>query len=155
MKHFTTALLTVFLFQMALPQPSAGFCFEEAGKMYGIDPVLLQAIAWVESRYNPAALNHNIGSYDYGLMQINSYWFRFLGPDGWKALSDPCYNTMVGAWILKQCVTKYRRLAESLSCYNTGKKTSSGLAYARRVMKVYRNLVRREETWTENHGLTD
>ena len=49
--------------------------FVEAGKKYGIDPQLLWAIAKTESQLNPNALNQNNknGSYDIGIMQINSW----------------------------------------------------------------------------------
>lgn len=78
------------------------FCFEEAGTMYGIAPRLLWSICKGESNFNPAAVNYNSnGSYDFGLMQINSSWAPTLRKKGisWEALADPCTNVKVGAWL--------------------------------------------------------
>jgi soluble lytic murein transglycosylase-like protein len=82
------------------------YCFEEASKRYSISEQLLRAIARVESNTNGAAMNMGhlgrTGSYDIGLMQINSSWLPKLRTFGIneQALKDPCQNLMVGAWIL-------------------------------------------------------
>lgn len=96
-----------------------GFCFEDAGKTYGINPVLLKSIARAESNLNPKAINKNQnGSIDIGLMQINSFWIKTLGLDSGKLISEPCYNTMIGARILKQCIDRYGYTWEAVGCYN-------------------------------------
>jgi soluble lytic murein transglycosylase-like protein len=55
---------------------SASACWDEAARTYGVDPWLLYGIAQVESSLDPHALNlrhlQRTGSYDIGLMQINS-----------------------------------------------------------------------------------
>ena len=55
---------------------SASACWDEAAKGYGVNPWLLYGIAQVESSLDPHALNlrhlQRTGSYDIGLMQINS-----------------------------------------------------------------------------------
>lgn len=96
-----------------------GFCFEDAGKTYGINPVLLKSIARVESNLNPKAMNKNQnGSIDIGLMQINSFWIKTLGLDSGRLISEPCYNTMIGARVLKQCIDRYGYTWEAVGCYN-------------------------------------
>lgn len=103
-----------------------GDCFETAGRMYGINPVLLKAIAKTESNFNPGAVHRNAnGSYDYGLMQINSCWRAALG-DRWRYVSDPQYNVMVGAWVLRQCMETYGYTWDAVACYNTGRGISDG-----------------------------
>ncbi len=95
------------------------FCFEEAGKTYGINPSLLKSIAQIESSLNPKAMNKNQnGSIDIGLMQINSFWLKPLKLDAEKLISNPCYNTMIGAKILKQCIDRYGYTWEAVGCYN-------------------------------------
>jgi soluble lytic murein transglycosylase-like protein len=97
------------------------FCFDRAGLTYRVSPGLLRAIARVESDMDPSALNRNRdGSYDYGLMQINSCWQEGLNGN-WHYLSDPCYNVMVGSWILRQCIERYGYTWDAVACYHTGK----------------------------------
>ena len=68
---------TTFLRQLALTllfialscNHAHPFCFQEAGQMYGINPLVLRSIAKVESNTNPAAINKNSNeTYDVGLM---------------------------------------------------------------------------------------
>ena len=122
------------------------FCFDRAGDMYSISPELLEAIARVESGLNPAALNRNRdGSYDYGLMQINSRWQDILGGN-WQYLSEPCYNVMVGSWILRQCIDRYGYTWDAVACYHTGKGISDlngprkqrGITYVGKVREALR-----------------
>lgn len=96
------------------------FCFEEAGAQYSINPQILRAIAKVESNFNPAAVNKNSnGTYDVGLMQINSIWASTIGKERWRLLGDACYNTKTGAWILAGCMNKYGYTWKAIGCYNS------------------------------------
>ncbi|HGJ5856547.1 lytic transglycosylase domain-containing protein [Arsenophonus nasoniae] len=53
--------------------------FDKAGSYYQIDPDYLRAIAWQESNFNPKAKNKNKdGSFDLGVMQINSKTFNAI-----------------------------------------------------------------------------
>ena len=95
------------------------FCFDEAGREYGINPDLLESIARLESNFNPEAINRNrSGSWDVGLMQINSTWIGAMGLDGQELTRNPCYNVMIGAKILKQCISKHGYTWEAVGCYN-------------------------------------
>ena len=111
----------VFIFiTLILPAVSSAFCFEEAGFEYGISPLLLQSIARHESGMNPAAVCRNAnGSYDYGLMQINSRWARVLGTEHWMRLGDPCANVRTGAWILARCMHRYGYTWKAVGCYHS------------------------------------
>ena len=74
----------------------------------------------MESNFNPAAVNKNSnGTYDVGLMQINSSWAATIGKERWKALGDACYNTKTGAWILAMCMNKYGYTWKAIGCYNS------------------------------------
>ncbi len=96
------------------------YCFDEAGIQYGINPQILRAIAKVESNYNPRAINWNTnGSYDFGVMQINSIWAPTLGMERWNALGDICTNIKTGAMILASCMEKYGYSWEAVGCYNS------------------------------------
>jgi soluble lytic murein transglycosylase-like protein len=120
-------------FGCLLTSNAIAFCFEEAGETYGISPTLLWSIAKEESSFNPYAINKNTnGSYDYGVMQINSSWYKTLGAETWNSLSDPCTNVQVGAWILAQCIKRHGYSWNAVGCYNSGN-PDKGKSYARRI----------------------
>jgi hypothetical protein len=105
---------------LALGTDAYSFCFEEAGALYGINPQILRAIAKVESNFNPRAVNKNSnGTFDFGLMQINSSWASTLGKERWNSLGDACSNTKTGAWILSMCMNKYGYTWKAIGCYNS------------------------------------
>jgi soluble lytic murein transglycosylase-like protein len=117
-------------------------CWEEAGARYGVNPYLLYAIAKTESSLNPAAIgpkNRN-GTYDIGLMQINSSWLPILRRYGIgeAELLDACTNIQVGAWILSGKMQQLGNSWTAVGAYNAGK-PNLRVAYAQ---KVYRNLPR-------------
>jgi len=102
-----------------LPALAQAFCFEEAGRLYGVNPRLLQGIARVESGLNPSAVNRNRnGTVDLGLMQINSFWLNTLGTSSRELIDKPCYNVMVGAWILSDCLDRHGKTWKAIGCYN-------------------------------------
>ncbi|MGY0195315.1 lytic transglycosylase domain-containing protein [Leptothrix sp. BB-4] len=96
-------------------------CFEEAGARHGIAPVLLEAIALQESSMNANARNRNRdGSWDVGLMQINSRWFPTLARYGINPdqLWDPCVSAHVGAWILAGNFQRLGTNWDAVGAYN-------------------------------------
>jgi soluble lytic murein transglycosylase-like protein len=136
-KIFLASTVIVLLFSCAMN--ASAFCFEEAGQMYNISPHLLWSIAKVESDFRPKAVNWNKnGSYDYGVMQINSGWRRTLGDGIWNSLGDPCMNVKVGAWVLAQCIAKHGYTWKAVGCYNATSQSKRD-TYAR---KVYGTLIR-------------
>lgn len=118
---------------------SQDYCFEEAGKQYGISPLILWAISREESGFNPSAINinHN-GSYDYCHMQINSAWASEVGKNVWASLRDPCQCTMAGAWILSQCIKDNGYTWKAVGCYNA-KSEEKRVGYS---WKIYRAMVK-------------
>lgn len=130
--------LILFLSGLGLPLQSHA-CWVEAANKYGINPYLLYAIAKTESGLNPRAINHNTnGSYDIGLMQINSGWLPTLRKYGVteEALFEPCTSIQVGAWILAQNIQQFGNTWEAVGAYNA-RSPVLRLKYA---TKVYRNL---------------
>jgi soluble lytic murein transglycosylase-like protein len=133
--------MKVVLFNLFLMGLTFAYCFESAGEYYNIPPRLLWAIAKVESGFRWNALNRNKnGTYDLGLMQINSRWFPVLKRYGLydeRFIWEPCYNTFVGAWVLRQCIGRYGYNWRAVDCYNKGSKAKDTSVY---VWKVYRSL---------------
>jgi soluble lytic murein transglycosylase-like protein len=132
----TIILCSLFLFLSA--ESLQAFCFDEAGSLYGVSPRLLRAIAQIESGFKPEALNRNPdGTYDYGLMQINSSWARVLGEKLWSSLGDPCTNVKVGAWILSDCIRRHGYTWEAVGYYNAATKHKR-VKYATKVYQALR-----------------
>ena len=124
---------------LAFTSANALACWEEAAVKYDINAYLLHAIAKTESGLNARAINRNRnGSYDIGLMQINSIWLpalRKFGIDE-QQLYDPCTSIQVGAWILAQNMRRLGNSWNAVGAYNSGNR-ELGLRYA---LKVYKNL---------------
>lgn len=96
-------------------------CWDEAAARYHLNRDLLQAIARTESGLNSQAIGVNRnGSYDIGLMQINSAWLPALRAYGIaeRDLFEPCTNLHVGAWILAGQVSRLGYTWNAVGAYN-------------------------------------
>lgn len=148
----TLSPLLLLLALLATPSPLQAYCFEEAGREYGVPAGLLWAIAKVESNFNPAAVNRNAnGSYDVGVMQINSCWKDDLGPELWGRLHDPCTNVQVGARILADCLNRHGYTWEGIGCYNAVS-IDKRAAYARKVIAVIEEMHRQAAVASTEDG---
>ncbi|MEX1841657.1 transglycosylase SLT domain-containing protein [Enterobacter cloacae] len=122
-------------------------CWIQAGQRYRIEPELLQAIAITESSLDSKALHqNNDGSYDIGLMQINSKHLKHLEKYNItkdKLLNSPCLSVMTGAWILSGFIQKYGYSWEAIGAYNAGgseNRAQLRKKYIRRVIPNYLKL---------------
>ncbi|MEJ5339402.1 MAG: lytic transglycosylase domain-containing protein [Aquificaceae bacterium] len=131
-------LLLVFLLLLSSSSFAFFHCFFDAGKRYGLDPVLLISIASAESNFNPRAINVNTnGTRDYGIMQINSFWLeRYRIPREW--IFEPCYNIHFGAMVLRRCMDIHSNISLAVDCYNKGSKAKGHGAYVERVFRNYK-----------------
>lgn len=123
------------------------FCFNEAGKRYNVNPKLLESIAKVESSLNPKAMNrsNSNGTYDIGLMQINSTWLSKLSEFGISEadlINNPCVNVNVGAWILSNNFATNGYNRNSLGAYNAGFSANRQGARERYIGKVEKKFLK-------------
>lgn len=138
--------ICVAIFAMLPGLALAGNCWEEAGIRYRIDPWLLYSIAKKESGLDPSQIHVNRdGSYDIGLMQINSTHLPKLSRFGIteKMLTDPCTNINVGAWVLSWNIHQHGNTTFALGAYNAGatrseRQESRRRRYADAVLTIYR-----------------
>ncbi|HEC5158030.1 TPA: transglycosylase SLT domain-containing protein, partial [Escherichia coli] len=81
MKKWMLAICLMFINGIC----EAADCFDLAGRDYKIDPDLLRAISWKESRYRVNAIGINpVTGYGSGLMQVDSQHFNELARYGIK-----------------------------------------------------------------------
>lgn len=128
-------------------------CWQQAAARYSLDAWLLYAIANQESGLNPAAFNRNRdGTYDQGIMQINSSHHRLLARMGItpEMLWEPCLNIHVGAWVLAESIRIFGPTWNAVGGYNAGTKKDAKTdakraAYARRIERHYYRLQQRAD----------
>lgn len=97
-------------------------CFTAAAEYQSVNPLILRAIAWQESRDAPDALHRNRnGSVDYGLMQINSIHLPVLAQYGISRdkLMEPCASVFIAAWHLRQKMDKYGNSWAAVGAYHS------------------------------------
>lgn len=121
-------------------------CWDTAARYQGLDPWLLYAVGYTESTHNEKIIsrpNRN-GTYDIGLMQINSSWLPELRKHGitQEKLLEGCTSIYVGAWILSKSIKRYGYSWEAIAAYNVGsvdtpRRRELGLRYAQRVYRNY------------------
>jgi soluble lytic murein transglycosylase len=99
-----------------------------AARQYKVEPALVKAVVWKESRFNARALG---AAKETGLMQIRAAaaqewakaekirWFHPL------LLQDPAANTQAGAWYLAKMLKRYAQtdnpIVYALADYNAGR----------------------------------
>jgi soluble lytic murein transglycosylase-like protein len=117
-------------------------CLDDAADYFSLDPVLVHAIAKHESAMHANAINRNTdGSYDLGLMQINTSWLPALAAKGISAqqLMNPCVNGYVGAWILRTNIEKFGHTWKAVGAYNASS-INKQLRYANNIYAIWQSL---------------
>lgn len=99
-----------------------------AARRYAVDPALVKAIVWQESRFNPRVRGR---AGEVGLMQIREEAAREwaeaerLRSFDYEQCLDPATNTMAGTWYLKRILNRYGRtdnpITYALADYNAGR----------------------------------
>ncbi len=112
----------------------------------GLSTDLILALIQVESNFNVDLIHKNTnGSYDYGLMQINSVNHKWLQDElGELDFLNPYDSILAGIYMLEQIAKHSKDEHEILMVYNMGRSTYTRLAtrgitssvYSRRIMQI-------------------
>lgn len=99
-----------------------------AAKRYDVDPALVKAVVWRETKFNPDAKGR---AGEVGLMQIMEStaldWASAekIYPFEHEELFDPAKNTSAGAWYLAKVLKRYKSadnpIPYALADYNAGR----------------------------------
>ena len=127
-------------------------CFAVAASTYDIPAEYLWAIGSVESSLTSVVGPRNKnGTYDIGIMQINTSHLKYLqkfGVSRQRLLKEPCLNIHIGAWVLRGNIDAHGETWEAVGAYNASKRRPDlRLKYARKVRKKLAWLVE----WRNKH----
>jgi soluble lytic murein transglycosylase len=99
-----------------------------AARRYGVEPALVKAIVWRESRFNPAAKGR---AGEFGLMQLQEpaalEWAEaeHLAAFDHQHCLNPATNTLAGTWYLRKLLKRYINTDDpipyALADYNAGR----------------------------------
>ena len=99
-----------------------------AARRYGVEPALVKAVVWRESRFQPEVRGR---AGEIGLMQVREAaaqeWAdsEHLASFEHQQCVDPRTNTLVGTWYLKKLLARYQNtdnpLPYALADYNAGR----------------------------------
>ena len=115
-------------------------CFEVAAARFKVEKRLLVAIAKTESEFKSEALGqmNDNGTYDIGMMQVNSTWLPALTKFGISRadLLNGCVSIHVGAWILSGNISRFGPIWRAVGAYNASS-PSKQIIYVAKVKKNY------------------
>lgn len=119
--------ITLIALASLLHGQAMAYCFAQAAQEYNLSESLLRKIVQVESGGRNSATNNQhvkrTGSYDIGLMQINSRWLKtpvFVrnGLTEEALREDPCLNLKTGSWILAETLKQHGYNWNGVGAYN-------------------------------------
>lgn len=120
-------------------------CLLSASQTYDIPSAVLYSIMVVEGGEMGEVSANTNGSYDLGLMQINSLWLPELAKHwgvseldaAYSVVNDTCSNINVASWILKKKIAEADGSLMNGIAYYHSRTPKLGIKYA---LKVYDTL---------------
>lgn len=119
-------------------------CIDKASRDFSVPSVVIESIIEVEGGKVGTKSKNSDGSYDYGIMQINTWWFRH-GPlrkqynvSIEEVTNNACINIYIGTWILATELANAKDFWTGIGNYNSNikKKPRAHVIYKNKVRKV-------------------
>jgi soluble lytic murein transglycosylase-like protein len=123
------------------PQSTTDSCLQGAARYHGVNPLILRAIIFHESRDDPnLVMKNKNGSIDVGLGGLNSVHFPELARYGIgkDQLLDGCVNVYVSAWHLAKQVKIHGNTWTAVGTYHS-KTPSKRDRYATLIFEVLKS----------------
>lgn len=122
-KAYQTALLFTGLSLSFAAAAMPEDCIITAAQCFKVNPLIIKAIIWQESKNKQAAVNTNKNNtVDVGLMQINSIHFRKLNSLGISESNlrkNSCANVFAGTWILHKAIQRNGYTWDGVGSYHS------------------------------------
>ncbi len=111
----------------AISAQALAVCIFAASQSYSVPPSVIMGVLKVEGGKVGMASQNKNGSYDLGLMQINTIWIpslaNYWGVPKEVAMryvrDDACVNIGVGAWILRSKMNQTGSLSQGIAYYHS------------------------------------
>ncbi len=133
----------LILFSLLIGEPNViakqRDCIEEAAQCFKINPLLIQAIIWQESKNNQQAITKNSNkTTDLGIMQINTVnidTLNVMGINKTMLTENRCANVFAGSWLLKQHINHQGYTWHSIGSYNSQTPVYRD-TYAKKIIRI-------------------
>lgn len=117
-------------------------CINQAAVTYHVPATLILAIMIQEHGRNAQAVRNKNGTYDLGILQINTRWLPVLARYGYTRNDiqyDPCKNIMVGSWILAKSLAQGHTLWSGIGNYHSHT-PEHNQSYRKNIYAIYQKL---------------
>ena len=97
-------------------------CINHAAIVYHVPATVILSVIKQESGRNGQAVHNKNGTFDYGVMQINTIWLSKLANYGYTKEDlqyNACKNVEAGTWILAQGLAKGKTTWQGIGNYNS------------------------------------
>ena len=114
-------------------------CINQAAVQNVVPTELILAIITVEGGRNGIAMPNTNGTFDLGVMQVNTSWANEITEKGYtldEIQYDSCKNIEFGTWILSQCIKNNTNLDEAIGDYHSHTPLFN-TEYSSKVLKDY------------------
>jgi soluble lytic murein transglycosylase-like protein len=97
-------------------------CINHAAVVYHVPATVILSVIKQEAGHNGQAVKNKNGTFDYGVMQVNTIWLSKLAKYGYSKEDlqfNACKNVEAGTWILAQALAEGRTTWQGVGNYNS------------------------------------
>lgn len=118
-------------------------CINHAAVTYNVPATVILSVLKQENGHNGQAVKNKNGTFDLGVMQINSRWLPTFARYGYSRHDlqfDPCKNIMAGTWILASSIANGNSIWSGIGDYHSHT-VKYNTAYRNDIHKHYQNIL--------------